>query len=130
MISILSIVLMGGMFVSCSAQDEKSNIAENVNPDSSASQQGMRVYIDPVTGKPTSPPEGSEKALPANGNRLNTSSQGLVEVPSQVQGGGTVIDLQGRFQSSTSAIVGEDGKLTIEHHGPENSDNLTAPRGE
>ena len=130
MISILSIVLMGGMFVSCSAQNENPNAASNVNAEQSQSQQGMRVYIDPVTGKPTSPPEESEKALPANATRLNTSSQGLVEVPSQVQGGGTMVDLQGRFQSSTSATVGEDGKLTIEHHGPEGSDNLTAHEGE
>jgi len=39
---------------------------------------------------------------------FNTSDEGLVEVPSSVEGGGTMVDLQGRFRNAAFAKVGKE----------------------
>jgi hypothetical protein len=65
---------------------------------------GLVTHIDPVTGKPTTPPAGTE--LPSLGEEINQSSEGLTEQDSPVPGGGKVVDLQGRFQSA--AVVAAD----------------------
>jgi hypothetical protein len=44
---------------------------------------------------------------------INTSQAGLTEKPSPVAGGGTMIDLQGRFQSAATATYDKDGKLVV-----------------
>ena len=44
---------------------------------------------------------------------INTSSEGLVEQASPVSGGGMMIDLQGRFQTSAAASVDASGKLIV-----------------
>jgi hypothetical protein len=44
---------------------------------------------------------------------INTSSEGLVEVGSPVAGGGTMVNLQGRFQSASAATIDASGKLTV-----------------
>jgi len=72
-----------------------------------------RVYIDPATGALTSQPSGSDPApLGKDTERaLSTSSEGLREVPSPVPGGGTMVDLQGRFHNVSVATVDENGDL-------------------
>jgi len=76
----------------------------------------MKIYLDPVTGKPSMPPAGAAitgSASPPISSDLNTSTQGLVEQPAP--GGGMMLDLKGRFQSSTKATVKKDGSIMIEH---------------
>jgi hypothetical protein len=42
---------------------------------------------------------------------LNASSEGLVEVPSPVAGGGVMVDLKGRFQNTFVATVDGAGQV-------------------
>lgn len=82
-------------------------------PAAVASAPGYRIQLD-FNGQITeeaSPADAAElkKALD---QMVNTSSAGLVEVPSPVSGGGTMIDLRGRFQTSAAAVVDADGHLT------------------
>ncbi len=78
---------------------------------------GMRVYIDPNTGEILEPPAGAPAAETPESleKAFNTSSEGLVETPSPVPGGGIILDLQGRFRSPLVATQGADGKISIEH---------------
>jgi len=102
-------VLCAGVLMSCTEQTSPSKADADQLPVTHG-QQGMKIYIDPSTGKQSIPPAGT--VLPATSN-LNTSTRGLVEKPAL--GGGTMVDLQGRFQSSTKATVKEDGSIVIEH---------------
>ena len=80
--------------------------------DTPASAPGMKAYVDPQTGEllperpPDLPPEPASAAL-------DHSTAGLVEVPAP--GGGSMIDLQGRFQSPLVATVAPDGTLRVRH---------------
>ena len=60
----------------------------------------MRIYRDPGTGELGDPPAEApaQVSLPP-ADALSTSSEGLVETPSPVPGGGVMIDLRGRFRS-------------------------------
>jgi hypothetical protein len=82
----------------------------------------MRIYIDPETGRPGTPPEGLEPELTAEQHlTLSTDAAELYEEPSPVPGGGTMIDLQGRFQSVMHGTLGADGVLVTDcdHSGAE-----------
>ncbi len=88
---------------------QATNTSESIVPPA-----GYVVYIDPATGKIV---EQSPSATPVLfdseiSNALSTSSEGLKEVPSPGPGGGTMIDLQGRFQNSMVVVTDEDGNLT------------------
>jgi hypothetical protein len=76
-----------------------------------AAEAGYRLSIDPVTGEftdETTPIDA--KDLPASlQNALSTSDEGLVERASPVAG--VLIDLQGRFQSTSVARIDGDGNL-------------------
>jgi hypothetical protein len=77
---------------------------------------GMRIYLDPETGEPRDPPTEAmdQVSLPPD-DALSTSSEGLVETPSPVPGGGVKLDLQGRFRSPLIATQDAEGKVTIQH---------------
>ena len=83
---------------------------------------GMRVHVDPRTGRPTSAPDAASRQMLEDamrremGDALSTSSDGLVEVASPVPGGGVMINLQGRFQSASVASVDGD-VVTVDCHG-------------
>jgi hypothetical protein len=78
---------------------------------------GMRVYVNPNTGEIMQPPVGAPAAETTQSleKAFSTSSEGLVETPSSVPGGGVILDLQGRFRSPLVATQGADGKISIEH---------------
>lgn len=75
--------------------------------------EGMKVYIDPVTGEFLEGPPQPILAEPVKDIRdpLSTSSEGLQQVPAPV-GGGVMVDLQGRFQQRVTATVDDAGKVT------------------
>jgi hypothetical protein len=73
-------------------------VGEAVTQPAPSSQPAMVTHIDPVTGEPTSPPAGGEGAQ--LGDVIDTSDEGLVEKPSPVEGGGMMIELDGRFQNT------------------------------
>lgn len=78
----------------------------------------LRVYLDPVTGEFITPPEGEVSAAEMLTPRaaFSTSHDDLVEVPSPVTGGGTMIDLKGRFRSPLTATIDGSGQINIGHH--------------
>jgi hypothetical protein len=77
-----------------------------------ASAAGIKAFVDPRTGellpeRPAGlPPEPTPSAL-------DRSTAGLVEVPTA--GGGSMIDLQGRFQTPLNATLAPDGTLRLRH---------------
>ena len=74
---------------------------------------GFVVHIDPATGNLALAPQEAVPAMfdEAMRNRLSTSSEGLVEKPSPIPGGGTMVDLQGRFQNAFVATVDDSGRV-------------------
>lgn len=78
---------------------------------SAAAAAGYVVHIDPVEGRLASRPHDAPAEMwdEEMRNRLSTSSQGLVEVPSPIPGGGTMVELQGRFQHAFVASVDDSG---------------------
>jgi hypothetical protein len=76
----------------------------------------MRIYRDPVTGELVDPPAEApdQVSLPPD-DALSTSSEGLMETPSPVPGGGIMVDLQGRFRSPLVAKQDAEGKIKIQH---------------
>ena len=76
----------------------------------------MKIHRDPVTGELGAPPAEApdQVSLPPD-DALSTSSEGLVETPSPVPGGGSMVDLQGRFRSPLTATQDAEGKVMIQH---------------
>lgn len=74
---------------------------------------GYVVHIDPATGRIAEPSPGTVPVTIDGqwADRLSTSSDGLVEEASPVPGGGTMVDLQGRFQNTFVAVVGDSGRV-------------------
>ncbi len=72
---------------------------------------GYTIHIDPATGALVDPAPGMAPVIfdEALQNALSTSPEGLVEVASPVDGGGTMIDLQGRFQNTMVSTLDENG---------------------
>jgi hypothetical protein len=77
----------------------------------------FKVYIDPETGEFITPEEAEvlpeKKLIPPAA--YSTSQEGLEESPSSVPGGGTMVDLKGRFQSPLTATIDSSGDIKIEH---------------
>ncbi len=69
-----------------------------------AGQSGMVTYIDPETGERTTTPTAEQ--ADALGAEFDTSDEGLEVKPSPVAGGGYMVELNGKFQSS--AVVTGD----------------------
>jgi hypothetical protein len=81
---------------------------------------GLKVHIDPKTGKVLPAPAPGTPPLslsPQEENAFSTSHQGLKEVKSAKPGGGYRLDLQGRFQSPLGATVDPNGNVQLEHLG-------------
>ncbi len=72
----------------------------------------MRAHINPATGNVGGPPPDVPAALP---DVFNWSSKGLIAIPSQTPGGGSMVDLKGRFRTPLTATRGPDGKLLLQH---------------
>jgi hypothetical protein len=75
---------------------------------------GFVVYLDPATGnvvesRPGAKPFVIDMDL---ANSLSTSSDGLEEVASPVEGGGVMIDLQGRFRNAMVMVTEENAMVT------------------
>ena len=80
--------------------------------DTPASVPEMRAYVDPRTGGLLPGPPADLPPEPVSPAR-DRSSAGLVEV--SAPGGGSMIDLRGRFQSPLVATIGPDGTLRLRH---------------
>ena len=107
-----SLVFVALFASSLATAGEPKSDREKAPADAASSQESaMRVYIDPETGRRTSrPSDAARRGLDeANAHRpeFSQSSEGLVERPAP--GGGVIVDLEGRFQSSTRVKLGADG---------------------
>ncbi len=74
---------------------------------------GYVVHFDPATGQWTDQATGAVSVTIDEGlrNALSSSAEGLEEVPSTVEGGGTMVDLQGRFQNAMFSAIDKNGQL-------------------
>ena len=91
-------------------------VTQQVKASGPLGSANSRVYVDPKTGEIGTPPPGTQLALPLapeEKNALNSSSEGLVQVPSPVPGGGVMVDLQGRFRVQTVATIDAQSNLSI-----------------
>ena len=118
-VSLLAILL--GWAVSASSAsacdaDAQAEAQADVKTTQPAETAGMRAYFDPKTGKIGPPPADQAAPLPsaAQQNAYSTSADGLVVVPAP--GGGQMIDLQGRFQTSITATLKPDGTVQTDCH--------------
>lgn len=74
---------------------------------------GLRVTVDPATGRIAN--DGTSKVADVSGpNLFTTSGEDLEVIPSPVEGGGIMIDLQGRFMNAHIATVDESGERSVE----------------
>lgn len=79
---------------------------------------GMTIHIDPQTGRILEQPAGGTapfELTPELQKAVSTSHDGFVAVPSPIQGGGIIINLQGRFQNPLVATIDADGTLKMQH---------------
>jgi hypothetical protein len=77
--------------------------------------EGYVVHVDPQTGRIE---QQSQSTFPVAADskmqhRLSTSSEGLVETPSPVPGGGVMVDLEGRFMNTFVATVDDSGGVEV-----------------
>jgi hypothetical protein len=79
----------------------------------SVTAPGLRAYRDPQTGRIGPPPPAARPLELSDAERrmLSRSDQGLR--PRTLPRGGTVIHLQGRFQSMAVATVGTGGQAAV-----------------
>lgn len=79
-----------------------------------SSAAGSRVYRDPTTGEFTSPPPTEVKVPNAStSTREAISTEPSTMQEKAIQGGGTLIHLQGHFRNYMSATKDATGKVTI-----------------
>jgi len=68
---------------------------------------GMRMYIDPQTGKPAVPPPAAQplqrRVAPAG--LIRQTSPGLIEEPVTAPPGGMKVDLRGRYRTAVTRRV-------------------------
>jgi hypothetical protein len=86
--------------------------------DHAAPAAGMRVYRDPATGAFTTPPTDAATDALANeravqGHARASATAAPVEEPGTSAAGGVTMNLQGRFQSDTTATIGPDGAVHL-----------------
>lgn len=78
----------------------------------SAGVGDWRVYRDPQTGEFVEPAESPGAA--AKGPAGVQGAPSLVQRPSSARGGGVLVDLQGRFESSARAARDASGKTAVD----------------
>ena len=108
-VTLLTMGFFGG-FAHAESADAKGSDgnAAAVKPQASS---GMQVHIDPETGElvQEAPAGSAQPQL-----RASQDLPELVEEPSPVAGGGTMIRLDSRFQAEFKANVDSDGKMNTE----------------
>jgi len=92
--------------------------AEDHAVESGAAGAGMRVYRDPATGAFTAPPTDAASDALANERAVQRQAResapaALAEEPGTSAAGGVTMNLQGRFQSDTTATIGADGAVHL-----------------
>ena len=81
-------------------------------PDQSFAAAGLRVHVDPATGR-IAPPPAQAASVPGVKTKIPSSHQGLVEERGTTAAGGFKIDARGQFQTSVLLRAGPDGKPAL-----------------
>ena len=92
------------------ADEHRGRIREHAAP-FQRGPAGLRVYVDPQTGRFMSPPPDAAPAEETLAESGVQSAEGLVVTPGPM--GGDVVDLQGRFQSTVTATLQPDGTVRL-----------------
>ena len=107
-----------------SAEDASETQVRAVSPSEGVvpGRAGSRAFIDPETGRLTTPPptksaEGTPLDLELR-EALRTDDTGLVSVQSPIPGGGVEMDLEDRFRSTVFATLDGDGSIVLSHEMP------------
>jgi hypothetical protein len=74
----------------------------------------MKVYVDPETGEILK--HSSKNAASLTLEKSTTVPDLPEEVASPVTGGGTMVDVKGRFQTPLKATINADGNVVINHN--------------
>lgn len=110
------IITMVLLCINCSSENP-SLVNEKTPSTPPKSDQALSVHIDPETGEFVAP----EEATVTPENRLtplykdSISHEGLEETPSSVPGGGTMVDLKGRFNNPLKTSIDNSSDIKIEH---------------
>jgi hypothetical protein len=115
----LVIAVVLGLFatlgsVAARAEDGRESAAQHGTQTVPDARAGQWIHVDPQTGQRIARPPAAA-AIAAN-PAFSTSHRGLAEQPAP--GGGTMIDLQGRFRSAATATTGADGTAHVHCIGP------------
>ncbi len=111
MLTVLSAVILAAavLAVSDSGNKESPSNTNNVTVSTAAAAQPNLPVTNGV--KPKRNPDGTLALSKEMQNAVSTSHEGLVEV--DAPGGGTMVDLQGRFRSLSIAETDADGNITV-----------------
>src|SRR5205085_5584762 len=77
-----------------------------------AIEAGLKVHIDPATGRIV-PPPANAAPNPVAKEMFKSSHEGLVEEPGTTAAGGFKVDARGRFRSAVTVSLGPDGKPLV-----------------
>ena len=89
--------------------------AASADPIISPGSAGLKTYRDPVTGERRAPVPGVviPALTPAQRNARSRSHEGLQQVQGATPGGGVMVDLKGRFRSTTLSVRQSNGTYTV-----------------
>lgn len=93
--------------------DAPVNVAGEDQHNGAAKSPGMMLYVDPDTGEFVEASSGSYPVEVAYDDALSNDDWGLAEEAAP-KGGGTMMNLQGRFMSTYTATVDESGVMKAE----------------
>lgn len=79
--------------------------------ESGQAKSGLRVYIDPETGKLAGPPAGVESVPTTQAGRREADT--LIETPSGGPAGGVMVNTKGRYHADVMAATDAGGKATV-----------------
>jgi hypothetical protein len=83
-----------------------ANDSQAIQPAASA---GLRVHVDPRTGRIVPPPKNAAPD-PVAKEMFKSSHEGLVEERGTTAAGGFKVDARGRFRSAVTVSIGPDGR--------------------
>ena len=104
------VLLTAGVGVVGCATDQDGQAMQDTSA-APAADAGLKVYIDPETGEFLEEPLPGQADAAGAGNNRQAERAPLVEEPSPVEGGGTMIRLDDRFHAEFRATVDTDGEL-------------------
>jgi len=108
-VAALVLLTAGVGIVGCTTDQDGQAVQDQ--PAAPAADAGLKVYLDPETGEFLEEPLPGQADAAGAGNNRQAERAPLVEEPSPVKGGGTMIRLDDRFRAEFRATVDADGEL-------------------